>query len=307
LKLAARASGTSSNSVSPFGRVLASHRDLLKRHGARFSGKRKAWYYVGAELPAAIRGLVTSEDQTDADELETASASPLLTIFGGRITGKERASNGDIILRGENGIFATRTMWLKRNDQSETVWEFDLPPQERVGNPLPAIQKALQTNNAMYSLHTRKWHFEQPDKVAVLDALAAEVPFSNDEPCTVDEAVAILVMQVKTAPITEPPPRLFALHDTAYARHELETADGKPIPTGTHGKVVRLYQHNAKHGWSYEVDFENIGVCWCFERELTPHEPVASIKIVRGAVVPPGAVLPPTDAEIKRTLIEYGQ
>jgi hypothetical protein len=28
---------------------------------------------------------------------------------------------------------------------------------------------------------------------------------------------------------------------------------------------------------------------------------------VRGAVVPPGAVLPPTDTEIKRTLIEYGQ
>ena len=88
--------------------------------------------------------------------------------------------------------------------------------------------------------------------------------------------------------------------ETAYARHELETADSKPIPTGTRGKVVRLYQHNAKHGWSYDVDFENIGICWSFERELTPHEPIPGIKIVRGAVVPPGAVLPPTDAEIKR-------
>jgi len=82
---------------------------------------------------------------------------------------------------------------------------------------------------------------------------------------------------------------------------------GKLIPTGTPGKVARAYNHNAKHGWSYDVDFENIGVCWCFERELTPHEPVAGIKIVRGAVVPPGALPPPTDAEIKRTLIEYGQ
>lgn len=133
------------------------------------------------------------------------------------------------------------------------------------------------------------------------------VPFANDEPCTVDEVAAILGMQVKAALTTEPPPRLFALHDTAYARHELETADSKPIPTGTRGKIVRLYQHNAKHGWSYDVDFENIGVCWSFERELTPHEPIPGIKIVRGAVVLPGAVLPPTDAEIKRTLIEYGQ
>jgi hypothetical protein len=279
------------------------HRDLLKRHGARFSGKRKAWYYVGAELPAAIRALVTSEAQSDGDAPEEASASPLLTIFGGRIAGKEHASNGDIILLGENGIFATRTIWLKRNDQPETVWEFALPPQDRVGAPLPVIQKALQTNNAMYSLYTRKWHFEQPDKVAALDALAAELSFNDDEPCTVDEAAAILGLRIKETPVSEPPTRLFALDEIAYARHELETADSKPIPTGTRGKVVQLYNHNAKHGWSYDVDFENIGVCWCFERELTPHEPIPGIKIVRGAVVPPGASLPPTDPEIKRTLI----
>jgi hypothetical protein len=187
------------------------------------------------------------------------------------------------------------------------VWEFDLPPQERVGNPLPAIQKALQTSGALYSLYTRKWHFDQPDKVDALDALVEIVPFTNDEPCTVDEAAAILGMPIKSAPIVEPPPRLFALYDTAYARHELETADRKPIPTGTRGKVVKLYHHNAKHGWSYDVDFEQIGICWSFERELTPHEPIPGINIVRGAVVPPGAVLPPTDTEIKRTMIEYGQ
>ena len=86
----------------------------------------------GAELPAAIRALVTSEAQTETEEAEAISESPLMAIFGGSITGKERASNGDIILRGENGIFATRTTWIDRNDQPETVWEFDLPPQERV-------------------------------------------------------------------------------------------------------------------------------------------------------------------------------
>ena len=283
------------------------HRDLLKRYGARFSSRRKQWYYIGAELPAAIRALVTSEAQTETEEAEAISKSPLMAIFGGSIMGKERASNGDIILRGENGIFATRTTWIDRNDQSETVWEFDLPPQERVGNPLLAIQQALQTNSAIYSLYTRKWHFDQPDKVAALDAIAADVPFTDDEPCTVNEAAAILGMQVKEPSSDEPPPRLFALHETAYARHELETTDSKPIPTGTRGKVVRLYQHNAKHGWSYDVDFDNIGICWSFERELTPYEPIPGIKIVHSAVVPPGAVLPPTDAEIKRTMLEQGQ
>ena len=138
--------------------------------------------------------------------------------------------------------------------------------------------------------------------MAALDAIAADVPFTDDEPCTVNEAAVILGLQVKEPPTSEPPARLFALDETAYARHELETADSKPIPTGTRGKVVRLYQHNAKHGWSYDVDFDNIGICWSFERELTPHEPIPGIKIVRGAVVPPGAVLPPTDAEIKRTM-----
>jgi hypothetical protein len=245
--------------------------------------------------------------QSEGEASDEEPESPLLAIFGGRIIGKERRSNNDVIVKGKNGVFATRTIWINRQEHREPVWEFDLPPQERVGNPLPAIQKTLQTSGALYSLYTRKWHFDQPDKVEALDDLADSVPFTDDEPCTVDEAAAILGMQVKDALLGEPPPRLFALHDTTYSGHELETADGKPIPTGTRGQVVRLYQHNAKHGWSYDVDFEQIGVCWSFERELTPHEPIPGIKIVRGAVVPPGAVLPPTDAEIKRTMIEYGQ
>ena len=287
------------------------HRELLKRHGARFSGKRKAWYWVGAELPAAIQALVT---QTQSDEPQPEIVSPLLAIFGGRIAGKEHASNGDLILKGKNGIFATRTTWIDRNDRPETVWVFDLPPHFREGNPLPAMHAALKNAGAIFSITTRKWHFDQPDKVTALDAPARDVPFNESEPCSDEEAAHILGLPVKQTTPAEPPERWFALDDTAYARHELETAENKLIPTGTPGKVVRVYNHNAKHGWSYDVDFENIGVCWCFERELTPHEPIPGIKITRGAIVPPGAVLPPTDAEIpsmsfaiKRTMLEYGQ
>ncbi|MBN8590712.1 MAG: hypothetical protein J0M33_03095 [Anaerolineae bacterium] len=157
------------------------HRDLLKRHGARFSGKRKAWYFIGEELPAAIQALVKSETQSDGEVRDGDAESPLLAIFGRRIVSKERVSNGDVIVKGESGIFATRTSWINQREQREPVWEFDLPPQERMGNPLPAIQKALQTNGAIYSLYTRKWHFDQPAKVAALDALVESVSFTDDE------------------------------------------------------------------------------------------------------------------------------
>jgi hypothetical protein len=283
------------------------HRELLKRHGARFSGKRKAWYWVGTELPTSIRALVTSETQSEIEASDEEMESPLLTIFGGRIIGKERAANGDVIVKGENGVFATRTTMDNRFGETKALWVFDLPPQSRVGNPLPAILTALQHNRAVYAIYNQQWRFEEAEETAAMDALVESIPFTDNEPCTVDEAAAILGVQVKSVPLVEPTPRLFALHDTAYARHELETADSKPIPTGTRGKVVKLYHHNAKHGWSYDVDFEQIGICWTFERELTLHEPIPGIKIVRGVVVPPGAVLPPTDAEIKRTMVEYGQ
>jgi hypothetical protein len=279
------------------------HRELLKRYDARWSKKRQAWYWVGGELPAAIRALVTTETQA---ETPREPSSPLLAIFGGRIVGKERASNGDTIMKGENGVFATRTTWIDWNDRPETVWEFDLPPHDRIGISLPAIHDALKKSHATFSIYTRKWHFEGADKVSAMDALAADVPFSDDDPCTVEEAAHLLGLPVKAAPAAEVSPRLFMLDQTVYARQELETLERQTIPTGTRGTVTRLYNRNPTHGWSYDVLFEDIGVCWCFERELTNYPPIAGIKIQRGAVVPPGAVLPPTDADIKRDLIESG-
>jgi hypothetical protein len=54
------------------------------------------------------------------------------------------------------------------------------------------------------------------------------------------------------------------------------------------------------------VDFADIGTGWYFERELTDLEPIPGIRITHGAVVPPGAALPPTDADLKRALVESG-
>lgn len=176
------------------------HRELLKRHGARFSGKRKAWYWIGDSLPAAIQALVIDKPAED---------------------------------------------------------------------------------------------------------VAPSQAFKDDAPCSDEEAAAILGVALKPN-LSLDPQRLFQIGQTVYARHELETSDGKAIPTGTRGTISRLYNRNAQHGWSYDVDFDAIGTGWFFERELTDLEPIPGIRITHGAVVPPCAVPPPTDAELKRSLVESG-
>jgi hypothetical protein len=154
-----------------------------------------------------------------------------------------------------------------------------------------------------WSKKRRCWYYvgeTLPDAVqALIDAP------SDYAPCSDEEAMAILGVDIQPKPQPETS-RLFALGETVYARHDLVSSDSKPIPTGTHGKITRLYNRNASHGWSYDVDFEDIGTGWFFERELTSLEPVQGIRITRGTIVPPGAVLPPTDAEIKHTLVEGG-
>ncbi len=177
---------------------------VLKRSGARFSGKRKCWYYVGWELPDGIKRLVT----------EYATSTP------------------------------------------------ETPP----------------------------------------------IQIKDDPPCSDEEASAILGIPIKTdASLDNVPPRLFVLGGTVYARHDLETPDSKAVATGTRGTISWLYNINTQHGWSYDVDFDGIGIGWYFERELTALEPIPGIRISRGSVVPPGVALPPTDANIKRTLLEKGQ
>src|SRR5690606_29748497 len=43
------------------------HRETLKRYGARFSSKRRAWYYTGWDLPEAIQQLITASVEATPD------------------------------------------------------------------------------------------------------------------------------------------------------------------------------------------------------------------------------------------------
>jgi hypothetical protein len=166
-------------------------------------------------------------------------------------------------------------------------------------------RELLKRHGCRWSKKRRCWYFigeALPDSVQAL----IEIPSLADAaPCSDEEAAAILGVDIQ--PKQQPEiARLFALGEMVYARHDLETPDGKPVPSGTRGTISRLYNRNATHGWSYDVDFAEIGSDWYFERELTSLEPVPGIHVTRGAVVPPGAVPPPTDAEIRQSLIENG-
>ena len=155
-----------------------------------------------------------------------------------------------------------------------------------------------------WSKRNKAWYYIGRALPEAVQALI-DTQRKDDAPCSDEEAAEILGVGIQPKPQTENP-RLYALDETVYARHDLASPDGKPIPTGTCGKITRLYNRNASHGWSYDVDFTGIGTGWFFERELTSFEPVAGIRITRGAVVPPGAVPPPKDAEIKQALVEGG-
>ncbi len=129
----------------------------------------------------------------------------------------------------------------------------------------------------------------------------------RDEPCTVEEAANILSVRVRPdAATSDETPRLYALGDVVCARHDLESPDGRLIPTGTCGTVTRLYNRNLRHGWSYDVDFEDYGDGRYFERELTAEEPISGTRMPLESLALPAGELP-SDADIKRGLIEAGQ
>jgi hypothetical protein len=166
-----------------------------------------------------------------------------------------------------------------------------------------------------WSRKRKAWYLiadELPSAIQELIKQANTPPAAEEDadPCSVEEAAAVLGMRVKDDPAPKDqsatPPAMFAINATVYARHELTTPDGQTIPSGTKGRIIRLYTRNPRHGWSYDVDFEGIGTGWYFERELTDLEPLPDIRVTRGQVVPPGAVPPASDAEIKQALVEGG-
>ncbi|MBE2271991.1 MAG: hypothetical protein IAE80_27395 [Anaerolinea sp.] len=200
-----------------------------------------------------------------------------------------------------------------QRDPNEKAWFWIM------GDTYPH-RELLKRWGCRWSKKRRCWHYigwalpsaveqlVQEHRIADIAESPDSEASSDDDPCTLKEAANILGVSVKPeADTVVEPQRLYALNAVVYARHDLEAPDGRHIPTGTRGIITRLYNRNVRHGWSYDVQFDGIGEGWYFERELTDLEPIAGIRITCGAVMPPDAELPPTDADIKRSLIEAGQ
>lgn len=60
-------------------------RETLKRYGARFSSRRRAWYYVGWELPDGIQRLITHITETSIIEVATASETAAIPTMSSEL------------------------------------------------------------------------------------------------------------------------------------------------------------------------------------------------------------------------------
>ena len=73
------------------------HRETLRRYGARFSKRRKAWYFIGHELPPALQSLVTTVDSAEAlaegDDLPPDDVPPTPQDGEDRLDGSAAAEN----------------------------------------------------------------------------------------------------------------------------------------------------------------------------------------------------------------------
>ncbi len=121
------------------------HRDLLKRYGARFSGKRKAWYWVGDPLPAAIQALVIDKPAEDVAPPKPLPQTPVMS---------PELERQILAVLGEDDA---------REQAERTLIEPDKPPAIRVSKPTPfpvdgtldAVQTAIhEVKSTPPALHT---------------------------------------------------------------------------------------------------------------------------------------------------------
>ncbi|MDQ7027043.1 MAG: hypothetical protein Q9P44_15980 [Anaerolineae bacterium] len=177
------------------------------------------------------------------------------------------------------------------------------------GNTYPH-RTFLKSMGCRWSKKRKSWYFigdKLPDEIQLLvDKLNGQRE-TDDDPCTVEEAEAVLGVLIDKKPEEKSiPPRLFADGESVYARQQLETSDKQVIPTGTKGKITRLFNHNAKWGYSYDVTFANFGTHWFFENELTTIQPTTGISITHETIVPAGVTPPATNAEMRQAALANG-
>lgn len=125
------------------------HRELLKGQGAKFSGRRKAWYWVGWELPSAIQQLVTPS--YDAPILSPEILSPpAVQPSDDPCSLEEAAAILGLPRKKEPPGPAINPMWVARQNMPDT--------------PPPSPPKNEQVEQALETIKSRQF---KPSSAAV--------------------------------------------------------------------------------------------------------------------------------------------
>jgi hypothetical protein len=115
------------------------HRELLKRYGARFSSRRKQWYFIGAELPAAIRALVSIDSPETPEAVQVNPAVGAMSPELATMIEDALAQDHDARTPAEAAA-PEMTSSAIRIRQS--------PPLPVEGEPLDAVQTAIRSVKA---------------------------------------------------------------------------------------------------------------------------------------------------------------
>jgi hypothetical protein len=148
------------------------HRLLLKQQGARFSSKRRAWYYIGWELPASIRQLLAPELESlsvpvEIDDTLASShrieASSAVNVYptdvvptsgiAARHEGASSAAPHFVGDRHNNVLIPTDEKAFKPDEspaaKAAAVRVIKPSPMPPNGDPLDAVQSAIQEVKAL--------------------------------------------------------------------------------------------------------------------------------------------------------------
>lgn len=366
------------------------HRSTLKRAGCRWRRNRRAYSYVGDQLPESLLAILDNAEECraimagmspeeakqtfrNADSSSDMQLTPIDHLIDAMLRDRIETINTDCefsLLTTTEGIVAGQD--VVDVDDPKRVWF--------LAGSLQAEQiQIVHTTDADWSHTTRRWVFNSEHEIDALDAflstLADESSMDDDDhdPCTLDEAAAVLGIDVqrdepsaayqrgrtawttrnlsagiegRTNPIPsgtkytirdidftdDPqnpiyvidltsgeqvrvqeeevlPQRLFSIGQTVYARQDSETSDGKQIATEHSGTITKLYRFNPNlgtlRGHTYDVDWQDIGIEWMFEDELTSEPTLSGIQITRRSVTLAGEQSTSPSDE-RKALVEAG-
>jgi len=256
----------------------------LKRQGCRWKKRRRAFAYVGDTLPDGLLNLLDNAEECRA-------------IMAGMKPddAKQKYRNSSNIAVDE--VEDTEPCSLEEAQSILGVTHIVSPDIITVYEP---GRVAWTTQNIPKDLEGRTENIPVGTKYTIINVEASGDPLNP---------AYVIQYGDKTARVLEEeiiPMRIFEMGNVVYARQETKTSQGDIITTGTKGEITKLYRLNRNMGsrHSYDVEWENIGMEWMFEDELSAVAPDPNIHITRGQFVPNGNGI--TVADERKAILEGG-